>query len=85
MDALQKVKAELKKRVSGKVMVRKDNSYPGLEQKGIFTYNVYFDNPSPNVKEAIKGVIESHGFQAMNFRIIGGAYGYVIPFTTEKR
>lgn len=84
MDVLKKVRVELRKQVSGKVMVRKDTSYPGLEQRGIFTYNVYFDNPTPIAKETIKKVIEDNGFSSSNPRIVGGVYGYVISFTTDK-
>lgn len=81
MDELKK---ELKDSITGKVMLRKNRNYKGLEKMNIDTYDVYFDTPTTKNKELIKKLIEDKGYKASGFRIIGGSYGYVITFNTKK-
>lgn len=73
-NALEEVKRQLKEKVDGRVMVRKNSN----------RYSVYFDTPTPRNKEIIREILEVHGYTAYNFMIMGGSYGYVISFNPPK-
>jgi len=77
---LELLKQELRKTTQGKTMVRQDRSYKGNEDRGIFTYRVYFDIPTATNKEAIRKAIIRSGFHVTGYRVVGGSYGYTISF-----
>ncbi|AFQ96455.1 hypothetical protein [Bacillus phage vB_BceM_Bc431v3] len=81
LDAL---KRDLKAVVDGKFMVRQYRGYKGLENRGVFTYNVHFDVPTPNNQEAIKQVLGCYDVDVQRFRISEGSYGYIIGFKVKE-
>ena len=80
--AVEAIRKELKKHVKGRVMMRQNRSYPGLEDRGIDTWDVYYDDP--NDLRAIGLTIEFGGYTPQGRRIVGGTYGYVRSFTTGE-
>lgn len=81
---LNAVKRELKDVIDGKFMVRQYRGDRGLESRGILTYNVYFDTPTPRNQEGIKVTLESLGLEPTNMIIVGGSYGYQISFKVKE-
>lgn len=78
---LERLIAEIKSHVKGRSMVRQNSTYKGDEARGIYTWDVYFDDP---IDQQIIGLLaESFGFIAQGFRIVGGTYGYVRSFRTK--
>ncbi|UXQ89010.1 hypothetical protein Thu_167 [Bacillus phage Thurquoise] len=81
---LEAVKRELKEVVDGKFMVRQYRGYRGLENRGILTYNVYFDTSTPRNQEGIRVTLEALGLEPTKMVVIGGSYGYLIRFKVKK-
>lgn len=81
---IEKLKKALKQNMDGKIMIRNDSSFAGDDRRGIHTFNLYFDIPTPRNKDLINSEIVKMGFNPLGIRIVGGSYGYVITFKTKK-
>lgn len=78
------IKQELKEKIKGRLMIRKNNSYKGYEQKGIYTYNVYFDMPTTANKETLQEVIKKYGGAPSSVLVVGGNYGFLVTFRIQS-
>lgn len=83
LDAVVKareIKKTLDLRVQGRLMIRQDKKYKGLQLRKIWNFTVYFDTPLTTNQDTIKNTLASFGAKYGNMRIVGGTYGFVIDF-----
>ncbi|QZA69551.1 hypothetical protein 035JT004_52 [Bacillus phage 035JT004] len=84
MNIIDELKEKLKATVEGKVLVRQNRKFKGLELEGVLCYDVYYNTPTEQNKETIQKVVEGYGFETFNHRAIDGAYGFVMHFRTKN-
>ena len=77
-EDIKALKEELKGKIQGKFMIRQTHKYKGLEERGIYRFNVYYELPTPNNRKLISTTAYEHGFKAYDQQIIEGSYGFVI-------
>lgn len=86
LEIANEIKEELQGiKENNKIMIRRCRKFKGLEEKGVWSFDVYYDVPLPIVKASISNIIEKHGGRVYHHRIIGGSYGYTVSYKLGER
>lgn len=81
---LAHIKQELKTQVDGRVLVKEDKTLRPLLQRGIHTYNIYYDDASEKNIQAIRTIIGQHGINLYGMKLVRCVYEYVITFRVDN-
>jgi hypothetical protein len=61
MVTMGMIKAAIKGEAKGEIMIRQDKRFKGLEDTGVWTFAIYYTNPSPQEKKMITEEVREFG------------------------